>query len=179
MRKTLAVLALTAACAAQPAGVQVAATTVSSKVLLQEDRSVTPSLRGADLEGRPFDVAGLRGKLVVVNYWGSWCAPCRKETPDLVRAAGRAAPLGVAFAGVNIRDNKDSARAFARELGVPYPSLFDPGMASALGFGAMAPRALPATYVLDRQGRVAAFFFGAVTEPSLMAVLRGLAGDAR
>jgi peroxiredoxin len=113
----------------------------------------------------------------VVNYWGSWCAPCRAETPELIRAARQAQPLGVAFVGVNIRDRKASAQAFAREYALPYPSLFDPSMRSALAFGPMAPRALPATYVLDGQGRVAAFFYGAVTEKSVLAVLRGIAAE--
>lgn len=167
-------------CADQQAGggqLAVSQVTVASKALKPAERTVRPELRGTDLDGRPFDVGGLRGKVVVVNYWGSWCAPCRVETPGLVRAAERAKPLGVVFTGVNIRDNKASARAFARRYAVPYPSLFDPSMLSTPAFGPMAPRALPATFVLDRQGRVAAFFYGAVTERSLMAVLRGIAAE--
>lgn len=151
--------------------------TVASRALQPAQRTVTPQLRGTDLDGRPLDVTTWRGKVVVVNYWGSWCAPCRAETPALIRVAKQAEPLGVAFIGVNIRDGKASALAFAREYALPYPSLFDQPMRTALMFGAMAPRALPATYVLDRQGRVAAFFYGAITEKSLLAVVRGIATE--
>lgn len=169
-----------AGCAGQPGNgtqLRTSGTTVTSKALAPAERTVTPELRGSDLRGQAFDVGALRGKVVVVNYWGSWCAPCRAETPALIRVAAQAAPLGVAFAGVNVRDNKASAQAFAREYAVPYPSLFDPQMRTALAFGAMAPRALPATYVLARQGRVAALFFGAVTEQSLLAVVRSIAQE--
>ncbi|MGW3353195.1 TlpA family protein disulfide reductase [Nonomuraea rubra] len=175
-----AIATAVSACAGQQTDssqLRVSGATVASKALRPDQRTITPELRGTDLDGRPFDVAALRGKVVVVNYWGSWCAPCRAETPALIRAARQAEPLGVAFAGVNIRDRKASAQAFAREYAVPYPSLFDPSMRSALAFGPMAPRALPATYVLDRRGRVAAFFYGAVTEESLLAVLRGIAAE--
>jgi thiol-disulfide isomerase/thioredoxin len=168
------------ACAGQtPTGsqVKVSGVTVASKALQPQDRAVTPELRGTDLNDHALDVKTMRDQVVVVNYWGSWCAPCRAETPALIRAAKQAKPLGVEFVGVNIRDNKAAAQAFAREYATPYPSLFDPQMRTALAFGAMTPRALPATYVLDRQGRVAVFFFGAITEQSLLAVLRGIATE--
>lgn len=186
-RRRITVLACAAAialavsaCAGQQADsspLRVSGTAVASQALRPDERTVVPELHGTDLDGRAFDVARLRGKVVVVNYWGSWCAPCRAETPALIRAAGQARPLGVVFAGVNIRDRKAAAQAFAREYAMPYPSLFDPSMRSALSFGPVAPRALPATYVLDRRGRVAAFFYGAVSEKSLLAVLRGIAAE--
>ena len=118
-------------------------------------RTDPPRVTGELLDGSPFDLASLRGKVVVVNFWGSWCAPCRAEAGGLEAVHAATADSGVAFVGVNVKDSRDNARAFERTFHVTYPSLFDPSMRVALQFPKTPPNGVPATVVLDRQGRVA------------------------
>lgn len=126
-----------------------------------EDRGGPVELAGDTLEGEPLDVADLRGDVVVVNVWGSWCSPCRTEAPFLVQAD---AELDTPFVGVNIRDKDVSpALAFERAEGVEYPSIYDPASEALLTLGRFAPRSPPTTLVLDREGRVAAVVSGALT----------------
>jgi len=126
-----------------------------------EDRSASIDLEGETLEGEDLAIADLRGEVVVVNVWGSWCTPCRTEAQFLVAAE---AELDVPFVGVNIRDDLAPALAFERAEGVEYPSIYDPASEALLAFGQrFAPRSPPTTFVLDREGRVAAVVSGALT----------------
>lgn len=132
-------------------------------------RRPAPSLSGPTIDGGRLDLAGYRGRVVVVNFWASWCAPCRAETPGLVRIA-TAIPQA-AFVGVNEKETSPSAaRAFVAAQRVPYPSLVD-------RIGTLAARwpvgvGLPYTFVLDRQGRIAARFTAGVVADDLTAVVR-------
>ncbi|MGP3921061.1 TlpA family protein disulfide reductase [Nonomuraea sp. 10N515B] len=112
------VVVVISACATQQTDtsqLQVSGTTETSTALPPGRRTVAPELRGTDLDGRDFDVATPRGKVVVVDHWASWCAPCREETPAPIRAARQPEPLGVDFVEVNIRDRQAFAQAFARD----------------------------------------------------------------
>jgi thiol-disulfide isomerase/thioredoxin len=95
----------------------------------------------------------LRGTPVVVNFWGSWCAPCREEGPRLARAA-RAYDGRVQFLGVDVKDTKDAARTFIGEMGWTYPSVFDPSsnadIERDIGYFAQ-----PVTLFYDRDGKIA------------------------
>jgi thiol-disulfide isomerase/thioredoxin len=127
-------------------------------------------LRGSTLEGTPFDLASLRGKTVVLNVWGSWCPPCRKEAPDLQAASVALKPKNVEFIGINVRD-PDPAQsvAFEKTFGVTYPSVVDGGGELLLALrGAVAPQAIPSTLVLDAQGRIAARISSSTTKVTLM-----------
>lgn len=121
------------------------------------DRPKAPKLSGDDLDGKPLN-AKLADKVVVVNFWASWCAPCRREGPALVSAAKDADKSAVTFIGINIRDDADKASAFEKSLHVNYPSIFDPSGRLALQFSDVPPNTIPATIVIDRSGRVAAVF---------------------
>ncbi len=131
------------------------------------ERLPAPAISGTTLDGEPLDVADLRGKVVVVNFWASWCAPCRAEAPNLRAVAERRKAEGAEFVGVAIKDDRDAAQAFERRQGIPYPSLFDQAGVVLTRFRALAPQVPPTTLVLDRQGRVAARFIGGVTEVEL------------
>lgn len=134
-----------------------------------EERQPAPPLRGRTLTGSSLDLASYRGQVVVLNVWGSWCPPCRKEAPDLVRAAEALAPKKVAFVGLNTRDpDPEPARAFVRTFDVPYPSVYDPNGEQLLGFRETLPaNAIPSTLVIDAQGRVAARVLGPVDDKTL------------
>lgn len=137
------------------------------------DRGDPVDLAGEDLDGNAVDVAQMRGEVVVVNVWASWCPPCRVEQPDLNEAA---AELGdrVRFLGINTRDSSDDgARAYVRNLEVTYPSLYSPDGAALLAFaGTLTPRSIPSTVVLDAEGRIAASVNGRVpTTQTLIALV--------
>lgn len=149
----------------------------ASKYLKPGERTFTPALKGTTLQGKQGDIARMRGSVVVVNVWGSWCAPCRKEVPELVHLAKATESLGVKFLGVDIRDSKAAALAFERDHDITYPSIFDPDSRSMLGFKQMAPRAVPTTYVLDRTGKVAALSMGPLTARDFLPVIQGIASE--
>lgn len=142
---------------------------VYGSVMPPADRGEPITLSGPALGGGPDLITTTwRGAPVVVNVWGSWCAPCRKEAPDLQRVATETAPLGVRFLGINVRDNDPAAIAFEKAFRIPYPSIADPDQLVLFQFDSYIPPAVPTTHILDAQGRVAAQFVGPVTYPDLL-----------
>ena len=138
------------------------------------DRGAPVDVSGTTIQGEPLDLADLRGKVVVVNVWWSGCGPCVKEMPMLVDAESELDPKQFAFVGIDIRETSThNGEAFERDRGVDYPSLFDPGSETLLGFGHYAPRSTPATLVLDREGRVAALINGPVPSKTTLTDLVG------
>jgi thiol-disulfide isomerase/thioredoxin len=109
--------------------------------------------------------------VVVVNFWGSWCTPCRAEAPDLARLSTQTASEGVRFVGVDIRDEQAAGLAFEHEFGITYPSLYDPDDAAAAGFNPWPPVGTPTTYVIDTRGRIAAVFSGLTRYTDLQPVV--------
>ncbi len=121
-----------------------------------------PSARGTigDLSGpdlftnKPIRLSDFTGKVVLINVWGSWCAPCRTETPELETVYAEYRDRGVQFLGIDVRDNRDTARDFVTDRNVEYPSIFDPAMRSLITLGRTYPTSVvPTTMVLDRQHR--------------------------
>jgi thiol-disulfide isomerase/thioredoxin len=147
--------------------------------IVEGDRGKPVEVSGETLVGAAMDLADLRGSIVVVNVWGSWCPECRSEMPLLVDASNEL-PGGATMVGVDIRDaSKDNALAFERSFDVPYPSLYDPGSKTLLSFPApFNPRDTPSTIVLDSQGRVAALIRGALpSKLTLLDVVREVANE--
>ena len=108
-------------------------------------------------------LSSYRGKVVLLNFWASWCVPCKEETPLLQRSWRRWQGRGVVFIGVNAKDFRGDARSFTRRYGVTYPNVYD-GKGSTLGrYGVTG---FPETYFLDARGRVVRRIAGPVTEPA-------------
>ena len=127
--------------------------------------------------GRPLSSAQFRGRVVVLNIWGSWCGPCRGEAPALEQVARDSAARGVSFLGIDVRDDRDAAADFVRDRGVSYPSIFDPPGRSLLVLRGYPRNAVPSTLVLDREGRVAATFLTAVLATDLQPVVDRVAAE--
>ncbi len=151
----------------------------SAVVYATGHRPLAPEFTGTTLTGSKLSFSAYRGKVVVLNFWGSWCVPCREEASTLSAVAARYQPSGVSFLGVDVRDTAASAQAFARSFHVSYPSVSDPGSAITLDFTAVVPIAgTPTTLVIDRTGHVAGAVFGTVTYPELTAILAKVTGKA-
>ena len=133
------------------------------------DRAAPGEVSGRTIDGEPLSLADYDGQVVVVNVWGSWCAPCRAEAPMLADAARDLADQDVAFLGIDSRDlNESQARAFVRTFDIPYPSIYDQRGSTLLAFrGTLTPNSIPSTVIIDRQGRVAASVLGEITRTTL------------
>lgn len=129
-------------------------TRTQSGLIPAAQRKAAPTVSGELLDGGTFDLAAQKGHVVVVNFWASWCAPCRAEAADLEDVYQATKDSGVVFVGINIRDEKDKAIAF-HDGRAGYPSLFDPAGKISLAFSDVPPSAIPSTLVIDRDGRIA------------------------
>ncbi len=158
-----AVAGLLAAGAVHLTGSKSAGLPAVGQVIPAAQRPLAPDISGTTLTGGHLDIARWRGHPVVINFWGSWCVPCRKEAPVLARVARETRFLGVRFAGVDIREEPSAGLAFERGYRIPYASISDPGDLVAGRFGTKAPVATPSTYILDGRGRIAWAWFGATT----------------
>lgn len=146
------------------------------------ERAEAPKLDGATVDGKTLDTTTLRGKVVVLNVWGSWCPPCRAEAPYFAKVSKELGDAGkdVAFVGINTRDNStQNAAAFEQNFGITYPSLYDPDGKLILRFpkGTLNPSAIPSTVVLDKEGRIAARTLAAVNEEQLRSMIDPLLAE--
>jgi thiol-disulfide isomerase/thioredoxin len=172
----LGLVALLLAGCADTAAAEGATTT-----LAPDQRQDLPVVVGTTLSGQPFDLASWRGKVVVVNFWGSWCVTCRDEAGALERTYTDLKGDGVRFLGIATRDTADNAKAFLRTFPMSYPSLLDDPATNAnlLAFRGQLPVAsTPTTYVLDREGRIAARAIGAVDGDRLRAMIDPVLAEA-
>jgi thiol-disulfide isomerase/thioredoxin len=142
-------------------------------------RPVAPDFSGTTLTGTPLSFSSYRGQVVVLNFWGSWCVPCRAEASTLAAVAALYRSSGVTFLGVDVRDTTASALAFTRSFGISYPSVTDPSSTITLDFTSVVPIAgTPTTLVIDRTGHIAGAVFGSKTYPELTAILAKVTGKA-
>jgi peroxiredoxin len=145
--------------------------TPQGSAIPEDKRATAPTFSGTLLDGGRFSSSSLHGKVAVINFWGSWCPPCRVETPEFQQVYSQDAGRDVAFLGVNVKDDEQLAKAFVSSKDITFPSLFDPRGEVALAFRDYPANAIPSTIVLDRDGRVAAVYTAAVTQDDLRKVL--------
>src|SRR5579884_2090215 len=133
-------------------------------------RVAAPDITGKDLDGKTISLSQYKGKVVVINVWGSWCAPCRAEADGLEAVATEEAAKGVQFLGINTRDTDiANAQAFVRTHKITYPSLYDESgdLIGEFPAGSLNPQAIPSTLVIDRQGRIAVRVLTPLTDDQL------------
>jgi len=141
-----------------------------------DKRVAAPAFGGETLDGAQWNLDDHRGKVVVMNVWGSWCPPCRAEAPDL-NAASKELGSSVQFIGLNNRDlDMAQAKKFVEAFGVGFPSIYDPNGKQLLKFrGQITASAIPSTLVIDKNGKVAARVLGPVTKETLVGMVQDAA----
>jgi thiol-disulfide isomerase/thioredoxin len=152
--------------------------TPAGEVIPADQRAKAPEFSGRLLGGGEFSSTQLAGDVAVLNFWGSWCAPCRVETPEFQQVYADVKDEGVSFLGLNVKETSQQfALAFVDRFGIRFPSLYDPRGEVALAFRGYPANAIPSTIVLDQQGRVAAVYTGTVTKENLRTVIDRVLGE--
>ena len=103
------------------------------------------------IDGKPQTLADLRGKVIVLNFWATWCPPCVEETPSLLQLQKRLAPRGATILGISLDDDQNAYAEFLKTYHIDFPTYRDPTKKSALDYGTIM---YPETYIIDRNGRI-------------------------
>ena len=179
-------LVLLAGCSSGPDAVDVnnggefrfVAATPTGEVIPAAERATAPEFSGTLLGGCDFSSQELSGDVAVLNFWGSWCGPCRVETPEFQEVYSDVRDDGVQFLGLNVKESSEQfALAFVDRFGIEFPSLYDPRGEVALAFRGYPANAIPSTIVLDPEGRVAAVYTGTVSKENLRSVIDQILGE--
>jgi len=120
-------------------------------------RATPPGFSGHTFDARPVSMEELRGKVVLVNFWASWCLECRPEMPLFERLHREFAPQGLAIVSVNAREDREAVRRYASELGLTFRLVLDPDGTINAAYGVVG---LPTTFVIGRDGRAVALAVG-------------------
>ena len=127
-----------------------------------------PSFSLQTLDGDPFSLAAFNGKPVVVNFWSTWCQPCKIEHPILLNASETYGPLGVQFVAVLYQDDASKARAYLNRAGSRWPTLEDPGGRTAIAYGVAG---VPETFFIDANGTIIRKVSGPVSQDIMVSTL--------
>ena len=173
----LAVVLLTGWATGGNSGMTDVAGSTSAVLYSTGHRPLAPDFTATTLTGSRLSFSSYRGQVVVINFWGSWCGPCREEAPTLAVTAQQYRSAGVSFLGVDVRDTTASALAFAHNYGITYPSISDASSVITQDFTSAVPIAgTPTTLVIDRTGHIAGAVFGTATYQELTDILAKVTG---
>lgn len=141
-----------------------------------EDPPMAPVLELEDMDGRVYRLADYRGQVVIVNFWATWCPPCRREMPSMERAWEQVRDEGIMMLAVNVGEDPDTVFTFTADYPVSFPLLLDQ---DATVTESWPLRGLPTTYVIDPRGRVVYRAIGGREwdDPALLERIRALASE--
>lgn len=145
-----------------------------------DDRKPIANLSGENLleEGKQLGLDDFRNQVVVINFWGAWCPPCRVEAPQLQRLYDQTKASGVTVLGIDLRDNDRSfPQDFVRDQKILYPSIYDPAARSLLSLKGYPRNTVPSTIILDRRHRVAAVYLRSVLASDVLPLVQQLAKE--
>jgi peroxiredoxin len=152
------------------AGLLVASISMAFGAVALAQSSPAPAFSLPDADGKNVSLDDFKGSIAVVNFWATWCGPCRYEMPAFVRLQNKHRE-NVRFVGISVDDAGWRAiTPFTREIGVNYTILWDEGSKTLGRYG--DPSALPATYLIDRDGKLRVFIQGMVSEKDLDEILQ-------
>jgi cytochrome c biogenesis protein CcmG/thiol:disulfide interchange protein DsbE len=141
---------------------------LADKNRTQPTSGSAPDFSLTTFDGQAVRLSDLRGKVVMINFWASWCGPCRDEAPELQRTWDRYKDRGVVFLGIAYTDTERNAQAFLKEYGTTYPNGLDLGTRIS---GQYHIQGVPETFIVDRDGKVVEFVMAPLTELALSAKL--------
>ncbi|MEW6591063.1 MAG: TlpA disulfide reductase family protein [Pseudomonadota bacterium] len=172
-RKYLIAAALAACCAALP--LHAADLPPLAHTLTMQAPKPAPALKLKDIEGKSHDLAKLRGKVVLINFWATWCPPCRREMPSMERLAQRFKGQPFVVLAVDVGEDPDTIEAFTSQLDttLTFPILLD---SRSHAMRAWKVAGLPTTFLVDKQGRIVASAIGGreFDHPEIVAAIRAL-----
>jgi thiol-disulfide isomerase/thioredoxin len=145
----------------------------------QAQRKNLKDISGSNVldENSTISLKDFAGKVVVLNLWGSWCAPCRAETYEFKKLEDSTKDQPGQLIGVDVRDNRPAAADFINNFQVGYPSIFDPSQRVGLSLPGIPLAAIPITLVIDKQARVAAVFIGQILESDVLPTVQHVVAE--
>ncbi len=153
--------------------------TSKGTTIAEGNRKAVGAVTGNLMDGSPYSLAADAGKVVVINFWATWCGPCKTETPQLDSLYRQVHAQGIDFVGVDTKEvSKDAPMAFITDNHISYPMLWDEQGKTALELGHVPALALPFTVVIDKDQRVAAVYLGALAPADLSPVLTSLVAES-
>jgi len=143
----------------------------------QADRKPAADFTASLLNGGKLRLSSTKGKVVVLNYWASWCQPCQTETPQFDLLYRKIKTKGVDFVGIDTKDEKSKAQSFIRTNDISYPIVYDEPGETAVRLGNLPTANLPFTVLLDKQGKVAAVYVAMLSYKDLQTALDKLLAE--
>src|ERR1700760_3010943 len=141
-------------------------------VYAEADRKPVGAVTGTLIGGGSYALAAAKGKVVLINFWATWCGPCKTETPQLDALYRELGPKGVDFVGIDTKEtSRSAATAFITDNKISYPIVWDEPGKTALQLGHIPAAGLPFTVLIDKQQRVAAVYLRSLTPGDLTPVL--------
>lgn len=132
-----------------------------------QQQETAPLFKGPTTDGKTFDLAEWKGKVVLVNFWATWCGPCRIEIPDLIKLQEKYGPQGFTVIGLSNDDSMETVRPFLKANGINYPVM----MASPELMRQYGARSLPSSLLIDREGKVVWAMAGVSREQSTESII--------
>ena len=152
--------------------------TSKGKLIDVAKRTQAGAFSGDGLSGGTINLADYAGKIVVINFWATWCGPCTVETPQFDSVYRTVKDKGVQFVGIDTKEtSRDSARAVVTDNKITYPMMWDEQGKTAVALGKIPAQALPFTVLLDKQHRVAAVYLSSLSAKDLQPVLNTLIAE--